>query len=149
MELRAATPDDADVITDVYLAARNAAPMPPSAHPRDEVCDYTRRVLPDRDAWLAIDGTRAVGVLILEDDQLNWLFVLPEAQGTGVGTVLLDLAKQRRPDGLALWVFTMNTPAQRFYEKHGFVCVGGTDGDNEEGEPDLRYTWGTHAEAPR
>ena len=85
---------------------------------------------------------------MLEGDQLNWLFVVPEAQGRGVGTALLDLAKQRQPNGLALWVFAMNTPAQRFYEKHGFVLAGGTDGDNEEGEPDLRYTWGAHPEAP-
>ena len=31
--------------------------------------------------------------------------------------------------------------ARRFYERHGFVVVGGTDGDNEEGAPDLRLEW--------
>jgi ribosomal protein S18 acetylase RimI-like enzyme len=65
-----------------------------------------------------------------------------------MGTALLDHAKARRPDGLALWVFQMNTPAQLFYEAHGFVAVRATDGDNEEGAPDLRYVWGSHPEAP-
>jgi hypothetical protein len=26
-------------------------------------------------------------------------------------------------------------------ERHGFVVVGGTEGDNEEGAPDLRMEW--------
>lgn len=54
---------------------------------------------------------------------------------------LVALAKERRPAGLGLWVFASNTGAVRFYERHGFAVVGGTDGDNEEGAPDLRMQW--------
>lgn len=28
-----------------------------------------------------------------------------------------------------------------FYERHGFVEVRRTPGDNEEGEPDILYRW--------
>jgi hypothetical protein len=31
--------------------------------------------------------------------------------------------------------------ARRFYERHGFVAEATTDGDNEEGAPDVRYRW--------
>jgi len=148
IEIRRAAVDDAATIAEVYFASRDTAPMPPGIHPFDDVREYTRSVLPDRDAWLAYESDRAVGVMILQDDQLNWMFIRPEAQGRGVGTALMELAKQERPDGLALWVFEMNVPAQRFYEKHGFVPVRRTDGDNEEGAPDIRYTWGNHPEAP-
>jgi GNAT superfamily N-acetyltransferase len=148
VEIRRATPEDVDAITDVYLASRDAAPMPAGVHPRDEVRDHTRRVLPDRDAFLAIDDGQPVGVLLLEGDSLNWLFIHPGAQGRGVGSALLDHAKTLRPGGLALWVFEMNTPAQRFYEERGFIAVRRTDGDNEEGAPDIRYVWGEHPEAP-
>ncbi len=55
-----------------------------------------------------------------------------------MGARLLAEARHRHPEGLSLWVFTSNTGAVRFYERHGFVVVGGTDGDNEEGAPDLR-----------
>jgi len=121
--------------------------MPPGIHPLDDVREHLRSVLGQRDAWLAYDGDDAVGLLILEGDQLNWLFIRPEAQGRGIGTALIELAKRERPRGLALWVFEMNVPAQRFYERHGFVAVRRTDGDNEEGAPDIRYVWGDHSEA--
>ncbi len=29
----------------------------------------------------------------------------------------------------------------RFYEAHGFVEVDRTEGDNEEGQPDILYCW--------
>jgi len=36
----------------------------------------------------------------------------------------------------------VNGPAQRLYERHGFVAVERTDGaGNEECEPDVRYVW--------
>ena len=61
--------------------------------------------------------------------------------GPGLGTRLLDRAKAERPDGLDLWTFQANTGARRFYERHGFVEVARTDGDNEEGAPDVRLAW--------
>ena len=61
--------------------------------------------------------------------------------GQGIGSRLLERAKAERPDGLDLWTFQANTGARRFYERHGFVEVARTDGDNEEGEPDIRLRW--------
>jgi GNAT superfamily N-acetyltransferase len=67
--------------------------------------------------------------------------VLPEAQGQGVGTALLDVAK-RAVARLQLWTFQRNAQARRFYEARGFVVVEQTDGTgNEEKEPDARYLW--------
>jgi GNAT superfamily N-acetyltransferase len=94
-----------------------------------------------------------VGVLVLGDGrvsgidpvpvtELDWLWVVPERQGRGVGSALLDHAKALAPTGLALWTFVSNTPARLFYEHRGFLPVGGTDGSgNEEGAPDVRYLW--------
>lgn len=64
--------------------------------------------------------------------------------GAGIGEVLLAQAKRLRPRGLQLWTFQSNTGARRFYERHGFVAVEQTDGDNEEGAPDVRYEWRGH-----
>jgi GNAT superfamily N-acetyltransferase len=61
--------------------------------------------------------------------------------GSGVGTALLDWAKELRPEGLRLTTFESNVGARRFYDRHGFRVVGGTDGDNEEGAPDLHLAW--------
>ncbi|MBB4373583.1 GNAT superfamily N-acetyltransferase [Bradyrhizobium sp. cir1] len=67
--------------------------------------------------------------------------MLPVAQGRGVGTELLDIAK-RACDRLELWTFQRNALARRFYETRGFALVEQTDGArNEEKEPDVRYLW--------
>jgi hypothetical protein len=45
------------------------------------------------------------------------------------------------PHRLELRAFKRNTDAQAFYEAHGFHIVGGTDGQNNEKEPDVLYVW--------
>jgi GNAT superfamily N-acetyltransferase len=63
-------------------------------------------------------------------------------RGRGIGDRFVTLAKERRPAGLSLWTFQVNTPARRFYERHGFTAAQWTDGArNEEREPDVRYVW--------
>jgi GNAT superfamily N-acetyltransferase len=65
--------------------------------------------------------------------------VLPEAQGRGLGTALLQVA-QNTFDRLQLWTFQRNVPARRFYEARGFALVQETDGaQNEEKGPDALY----------
>jgi GNAT superfamily N-acetyltransferase len=74
--------------------------------------------------------------------EIDQLYVDPPTQGHGLGSRLVDLAKQCYPVGLQLWTFQINATAQRFYERHGFVVVDRTDGSgNEEREPDIRYRW--------
>ncbi len=144
--IRRAVPGDAATVADVYLRSREGAgdAIPPGVHPPDDVRRFVAEVVvPERETWLAVDAAgAAVGVLVLAGDDLDWLWVLPEAQGRGVGSALLAHARQQRPGGLALWVFASNTPARAFYEHHGWRAVGHTDGDNEERAPDVRYAWG-------
>jgi GNAT superfamily N-acetyltransferase len=160
MHIRRAGLSDANTVADIYLSSRAAAgpAFPPGVHPDHEVRNFVRGVvLAERETWLAgtgrpdgrdgPDGSAAVGLLVLDGNELDWLFVRPGAQGRGVGTALLDHARTQRPDGLALWVFVSNIAARRFYERHGFAAVRTTDGrDNEEHAPDARYVWGRHPE---
>ena len=66
----------------------------------------------------------------------------PTAQGRGIGTSLLDLAVEELGGAARLWCFQSNTAARRFYERHGFVEVASTAGENEEGAPDVLYRLG-------
>src|SRR5258708_40372951 len=50
-------------------------------------------------------------------------------------------SKRERPEGIKLWTFAANVGARRFYERHGFVAIDATAGDNEEGAPDVCYEW--------
>ncbi len=143
--LRPATSADADDAAEIYLRARrHAVPrIPPLAHTDDEVRTWLRQVLDEQEAWLAeaVDGT-LLGLMILDGDWLDQLYLDPARTGGGLGSRLVELAKRRRPDGLQLWTFESNTAAQRFYERHGFTEQERTDGrGNEEQAPDRRYAW--------
>lgn len=143
--LRRATDADAAPVADVYLRARHHAvpDIPPLAHPDDGVRDWIRGVLSEQEVWLALSADGAfLGLMVLDGDWLDQLYLDPAHTGNGIGTRLLDLAKQRRPEGLQLWTFESNIRAQRFYERHGFTVAERTDGSgNEEHAPDLRYVW--------
>lgn len=145
--------------------------IPAPVHTDDEVRGWFADVmLPTREVWVAIardasggasdpvgaddrhrapgprepdepDEPSIVAVLVLDGDWLDQLHVDAGWFGRGIGSVLVELAKRRRPGGLDLWTFASNTGARRFYARHGFVVVATTDGDNEEGEPDVRYRW--------
>jgi GNAT superfamily N-acetyltransferase len=144
--IRRATGSDAAAAAEVYIAARHHAvpAIPPMAHPDDDVRRHWAEVLlPNNEVWVAeSDEGAVIGVLALEDDWLDQLYLAPGWTGRGIGTELLDVAKRQRPSGLRLWAFQSNTEALRFYERHEFVEVERTDGlDNEERSPDVQYRW--------
>jgi GNAT superfamily N-acetyltransferase len=144
VDLRPATGSDAAAVADVWLRSfDDALPTVRRAHTDDEVRGWIRDVLlPGHDVWVADAAGAVVGVLALSDGWLDQLYLVPEWRGRGVGDRFVELAKQRQPAGLQLWTFQVNEPAQRFYERHGFVAVERTDGaTNEEREPDVRYVW--------
>ena len=146
LAIRRATADEAPASAELLLRARKAAvpAIPPLVHDDHDVRRWVReRLVPTCEVWLAVDGGRIVGVLALEGAWIDQLYLEPDITGRGIGTALVDHAKSCRPDGLELWAFQSNTGARRFYERHGFVPVASTEGDNEEGEPDVRYRWPT------
>jgi GNAT superfamily N-acetyltransferase len=74
------------------------------------------------EAYLAWDDDRLVGFLALKPETgcLDQLFILPEAQGAGIGRALLEFAKARLPGGIWLRTAVDNRRACRFYERNGF-----------------------------
>ena len=149
--IRPMEPYDTDEAAAVWWRSRHAdgSQLPPAIHTFEEVSRWFADVLlPDAQTWVALDDGRIVAVLTLDGDDLDQLYVDPDAAGHGVGSTLVDLAKDLRPGGLALWTFQSNVRAQSFYAHHGFTEVRRTSGtDNEEGAPDVRLTWGNHPEA--
>ena len=86
------------------------------------------------EVWLAERGPELVGLLVLERDHIAHLYVAPADQNRGLGSRLLELAKQRRPRHLDLLTAERNLAARRFYERHGFRLRGAVGAD-------LRYDW--------
>lgn len=145
IDIRRATPADADAVAAVFTASRRdaGAAIPPSVHTPEEDRWFVGEVLiGERETWIAVDGERVLGLLTLHDDFVDQLYIASSAQRSGLGARFIDLAKQWRPDGLQLWAFVSNAPAREFYAKHGFVEAERTDGmSNEERSPDIRFVW--------
>lgn len=142
--IRRAVDSDAAGMADAWLRSfRAALPTVRLAHGDDEVRDwFSFVVVPQYETWVAAAGRSVVGLLVLDGGELEQLYLDPSWWGKGLGDRLVALAKQQRTDGLGLWTFQVNGPAQRFYERHGFIAVERTDGlRNEEREPDVRYVW--------
>jgi GNAT superfamily N-acetyltransferase len=115
----------------------------PTVHTDDEVRWFiVERVIPCMETWVAVDSEgQVVGMLVLDGAWVDQLYVEPTLTGRGIGAELLDLAKRERPAGLRLWAFEANLGARRFYERHHFSARDRTDGDNEQGVPDVLYVW--------
>lgn len=142
--LRRARPVDAPAVAEVWLRSFDAAlPTVRRAHPDADVRRWLRDVVvPREETWVAELGGAVVGVLALTPGWIDQLYLAPDVRGRGIGGRCVALAQERQPGGLELWTFQVNGPAQRFYERHGFVAVERTDGTgNEEREPDVRYEW--------
>ncbi|MBR0915761.1 GNAT family N-acetyltransferase [Bradyrhizobium japonicum] len=109
--------------------------------PAEDRWFYRERVFPTCRVWGRFNDDELTGIIAFQDGWIEQLYVLPAAQGRGIGTELLDVAKAAC-DRLELWTFQRNTPARRFYEARGFTLIEQTDGArNEEREPDARYVW--------
>jgi GNAT superfamily N-acetyltransferase len=142
--IRRAVQTDAAEVSATWLRARRAAvpAIPPPTHSDDEVRSwFALAVLPTRATWVAEHDSRVVAVMVLEAGWVDQLYVDPSHTGHGLGSQLLNLAKEQSPGGLDLWTFQTNEGARRFYERHGFAPIAMTDGQNEEHAPDVRYHW--------
>jgi ribosomal protein S18 acetylase RimI-like enzyme len=144
IEVREAERPDAPDIAEIHLAARRQAmPYLRQPHTDQETRDWFARVVGDRPAawWVARVEHEIVGYMCIDGGSCTHLYVRPGWQRRGVGLCLLNKAKALSPRRLELWVFQRNTNAKAFYESQGFRAVQGTDGRNQENEPDVKYEW--------
>jgi len=139
VQLRPGHAGDLPALAQVHRRAREAAAMPA---PADDVEGWTRTWDLDDDLWVAeVDGEPAAYAR-MRGAWLDDLYVLPEHQGRGIGTLLLELVRSLRPQGFGLWVFASNAAARRFYAARGLVELEQTDGSgNAEHAPDVRLVW--------
>jgi GNAT superfamily N-acetyltransferase len=142
--VRRGSETDYDGAVEVYIRTRAASvpAIPPSVHDEEDVRGWFPGFAAKYELWVADDDGAVVGMMMISDTFVEQLYILPSHQGGGTGAELLGIAKRERPGGLQLWAFESNVGARRFYERHGFVEVRRTDGDNEEGAPDVLYQWG-------
>lgn len=147
--LRRAEPEDGPAVAEVYIRSFDAAlPTVRRAHTDAGVRAFFLDVVTRHETWVADENGAVIGLMVLEENRIEQLYLAPEHRGRGLGDRFVRIAKENSPDGLELLTFQVNTPAHRFYERHGFVAAELTDGsENEEREPDIRYVWKGYAGA--
>jgi GNAT superfamily N-acetyltransferase len=146
MEIRPAREEEIEPLTSLFIRARNEMEYLPKV-PDEAAEPIAARIAEHDEVWVAEKDGRLLGFIGIEHSTnlgapvLEKLYVEPAEQNRGVGSALLEKAKELRPDGLYLWVFQKN-PARRLYERSGFELVKLTDGaENMEREPDALYRW--------
>ena len=136
--------EDAAAIAEIHLAARQQAmPYLRLAHTADETRDYFAGAVCGRPQawWVVRHRGQVAAYMLIDGENLDHLYVAPAFQGLGFGSALLAMAKTLSPRRIELWTPQRNKRAHAFYEARGFHAGRQTDGQNEEGEPDVQYEW--------
>jgi GNAT superfamily N-acetyltransferase len=139
--IRQGSPVDANEIGRIFVRARDAMTYLPRI-PDGDRPQVGGWIIARHELWVIESGGRAMGFAGLSPGWLDHLYMEPDSQNRGFGSMLLQHVKQLQPHGLRLWVFQKNAGARRFYERHDFRLEKMTDGaSNMEREPDALYFW--------
>jgi GNAT superfamily N-acetyltransferase len=103
--------------------------------PEEDRWFFRERGFRNCDVWGAFRGEEMTRIIAFRKDWIDQLYVLPDAQGQGFGTALVEVAKGAF-DWLQLWTFQCNMAARQLYEARGFAPVRETDGRSTSGRVD-------------
>ena len=138
-------PGDLDEVVAMWSASKRAAytyiPVQQLYTIENDRHYFQEVIVKDCDVWLADSSGEIVGMMALREYLIDQLFVRLGDQRCGVGTGLLQMAKDLSPDGLMAYTFQKNSAAREFFEKNGFECVRSGISPPPENEPDLEYAW--------
>ena len=105
------------IIDDFELSAESFLSLAQKVWPGDYNIEKTQKALGSTINITAYEGKRLVGCIrILTDGTITELLILPEFQKQGIGSRLLNLAKENTPTYL---YFGAQPGLEEFYEKNG------------------------------
>jgi len=138
-------PEDFDAVTILWRVSREKS-LPEfqraKGHFFHEDQDYFREhVLKDNRVWVVEMDHHPVAFMAMNNEFIDQLYVQPDYQMRGIGTMLLDYARQLSPDHVWLYTLQANVNARAFYEKNGFVAEKYGFSPPPENEPDVEYHW--------
>jgi putative acetyltransferase len=129
--VRASLPSDGDRIVEIWRDAVDATHDFLAPHDRIAIEQDVRAHLPRLPMWLAVDADdRPLAFMLLGEAHIDALFVDPAARGTGIGRLLVDLARSLAPV-LTTDVNAQNEQALGFYRRLGFAEAGRADLDGQ------------------
>jgi len=121
--IRKHTPNDAQAILDIWYQASTLA------HPflDDAFVEFLKTAMrdmyiPDSETWVYEENNTILGFISMMDNEIGGLFVLPNNQGKGIGTQLVNFIKPFHTT-LEVEVFDKNSIGRGFYDKYGFKQI--------------------------
>lgn len=101
--------------------------------------EYVKKLLPNSEIYVYIENDKIEGFIGINEDYIEGIFVNSNYQNKGIGTALLNKAKEEKEE-LTLNVYEKNRKAIKFYEKNGFKIVKEAV-DKETNEKEFRMIW--------
>jgi GNAT superfamily N-acetyltransferase len=109
VRIRPAGGEDADPIARLFLASKATLTFLPNIHTDEETFFFIANiVLRDQDVLVAETNGEISGFIAMHGDMVEHLYVRPDLLRRGIGSALLQVAKERLPSGFRLWVFLQN-----------------------------------------
>lgn len=138
--IRQATEKDIDDLVEIwYKASVIAHDFIPEAYWQKNKEAMGNTYLPHSEMYVSTARNGLTGFVALVDDCLAAIFVSPEFQGKGVGSLLLEEAKNHR-NKLCLRVYKKNSNSVGFYKSKGFSIVSESI-DEATGEEEFLMEW--------
>ena len=121
--IRKHTPDDAATILDIwYQASTLAHPFLDDAFAEQVKTAMRDMYIPNSETWVYEENNTVLGFISMMGNEIGGLFVLPNNQGKGIGTQLVNFIKPSH-DSLEVEVFDKNSIGRAFYDKYGFKQI--------------------------
>lgn len=98
-----------------------------------------KEILPHAEIYVYIFKEDIVGFIGLNESYIEGIFVDTNNQCNGIGTSLLNKAKENR-NSLTLSVYKKNTNAISFYKKNDFIIINESIDKNTD-EIEYTMTW--------
>ncbi len=90
-------------------------------HPiADQINFFRNHILPCNQVKVVFENDIMLGFIAFTETEIAALYIDPKRLNMGIGTQLLEIAKQNSNGQLSLYTFSQNKIANRFYIKNGF-----------------------------
>lgn len=137
--------DDFNAVTIVWRVAREKA-MPEFQRTKghffyEDQAYFRDHILKENEVWVVEFENMPVALMAMKDDFIDQLYVHPDFWRRGIGTLLLNFAREKSPKHIWLYTLQVNKNACVFYDANGFIAEKFGVSPPPENEPDVEYHW--------
>ncbi len=135
---------DMDAVIDIWYEGWYSID-PKLVHPQSKTewrYRWDSQIIPKHEIAVSESDDEILGfiTLNLETCELSQIFTRLPEQGRGIGSALINWAKNRCHAGIYLFTLEINHRSREFYKKHGFTETG-LSTNPISGLPRIRYEW--------